>query len=254
MTIPKHSEMLALKGVRVSYNRAAALKGISLTVSRGEVVCILGPNGAGKSTTLAAIAGGVAADAGSICFDGVELIGRPPEEIVQLGVALVPEGRHIFATLSVEENLKVGTLCRPDRRGASKDLERMFDLFPALRVRWRALGGMLSGGEQQMLAIARALLTRPRLLMVDEPSLGLAPKIVEQLYATLMAMRASEGLTLVINEQSSERVLRYADRIYVIRDGHIKLEGSSLALASGEAIKDAYFGFQPGRARSGAIL
>jgi branched-chain amino acid transport system ATP-binding protein len=254
MSFDEEGPLLALDNVHVSYDRMAVLKGISLNLRRGEVVCILGPNGAGKSTTLAAIAGGVLPNRGSIRFDGIELVGQPPEGIVRLGLALVPEGRHVFATLTVEENLQVGTLSRRDRGASRQDIERMLYLFPALRERRRALGGMLSGGEQQMLVIARALLTQPRLLMVDEPSLGLAPKIVDQVYSTLMTMRASEGLTLLINEQSSHRVLKYADRIYVVRDGHIKLEGSAADLSNGEGIKSAYFGFQPGRAKVGAIV
>jgi branched-chain amino acid transport system ATP-binding protein len=245
---------LEVDDIYVSYGRAPALKGVSLSVNRGEMVCLLGPNGAGKSTALAAIAGGLTPAGGSIRFEGVELVGRAPELISRRGIALVPEGRHVFATLTVEENLQIGTYSRADRTDAGRDIEAMLDLFPRLRERRRAHAGMLSGGEQQMLVIARALLTRPRLLMVDEPSLGLAPKIVDQVYETLLALRASQGLTLLINEQNSHRVLKHADRIYVIRDGHIQLEGAAAALADGDAVKSAYFGFKPGTVKAEAIL
>jgi branched-chain amino acid transport system ATP-binding protein len=243
-----------LLGVHAAYGRIEVLHGIDLAVGPGEVLALLGPNGAGKSTALAAIAGGVTSLRGSIRFEGAELLGRPPEAIARSGLALVPEGRHVFATLTVDENLQIGACTRRDRSGVAKDIDRMFQLFPRLRERRRAHAGMLSGGEQQMLVIARALLTRPRLLMVDEPSLGLAPKIVDQVYETLLALRAAEGLTLLINEQSSHRVLKHADRVYVIRDGHIQLEGVAAELSDGEAIKRAYFGFEAGTAHVEAIL
>jgi branched-chain amino acid transport system ATP-binding protein len=235
--------MLALAGVEVRYGRLVALRGLSLEVRQGEVVCLIGPNGAGKSTTMAAIAGGVPRVAGSIRFEGTELPARKPERIARLGLSLVPEGRHVFSTLTVEENLRIGGYMRPSARESAAALERVAGYFPRLKERWRAPAGRLSGGEQQMLSIGRALMTNPRLVMVDEPSLGLAPLIVDTVYEILLELRAREGLTLLINEQSSHRILRFADRIYVIRNGAIQLHGTADALRDGEAIKAAYFGF-----------
>jgi branched-chain amino acid transport system ATP-binding protein len=235
--------MLEIADIHVNYGRLRALKGVSLHVGQGEVVCLIGPNGAGKSTTLASVAGGVAPSRGHIRLEGRDLAGMRPEQIARLGVSLVPEGRHVFGTLSVAENLRVGTFMRRDRAAVNADYDRVLAMFPRLQDRIASPAGRLSGGEQQMLVIARALLTRPRLLLVDEPSLGLAPKIVDQVYEILLAARQSEGLTLLVNEQSSHRILKHADRIYVIRNGHIQLHGSAAELADGEAIKRAYFGF-----------
>lgn len=251
---PAVPALLAVDDIHVSYGRMAALKGISLTVNRGEIVCLLGPNGAGKSTALAAIAGGHAPASGSIRFEGKELVGRSPEAISRAGIALVPEGRHVFSTLTVAENLQVAMYSRTDRTAAGRDVARMFEMFPRLGERRHAHAGMLSGGEQQMLVIARALLTRPRLLMVDEPSLGLAPKIVDQVYETLLALRAGEGLTLLINEQNANRVLKHADRLYVIRDGRVQLERAAAELVDGDSVKHAYFGFRPGAVTTEAVL
>jgi len=225
-----------------------ALKGVSLSVRQGEIVCLIGPNGAGKSTTLAAIAGGVTPHHGSIDLQGKSLIGTRPEQIARLGVSLVPEGRHVFGTLTVAENLRIAGYIRSDRGAVAADYDRLLDMFPRLKERISSPAGRLSGGEQQMLVIARALLTRPRVLLVDEPSLGLAPKIVDQVYEILLAARQSEGLTLLLNEQSSHRILKHADRIYVIRNGHIQLHDTAANLQDGEAIKRAYFGFgeEPG--------
>jgi branched-chain amino acid transport system ATP-binding protein len=235
--------MLEIEDIHVSYGRLRALKGVSLRVAPGEIVCLIGPNGAGKSTTLAAVAGGVTPARGHIRLEGQQLADVRPEQIARMGVSLVPEGRHVFGTLTVAENLRIGTYMRQDRNAIGADVDRILEMFPRLRDRISSPAGRLSGGEQQMLVIARALLTRPRLLMVDEPSLGLAPKIVDQVYEILLAARRSEGLTLLINEQSSHRILRHADRIYVIRNGHIQLHGTAAELADGEAIKGAYFGF-----------
>jgi branched-chain amino acid transport system ATP-binding protein len=235
--------MLTIEDIHVSYGRLRALKGISLTVDKGEVVCLIGPNGAGKSTTLAAVAGGVAPTRGRITLEGQNLAGIRPEHIARMGVSLVPEGRHVFGALTVAENLRVGTYMRADRGAISSDYDRVLGMFPRLQERIGSPAGRLSGGEQQMLVIARALLTKPRLLLVDEPSLGLAPRIVDQVYEILLAARQSEGLTLLINEQSSHRILKHADRIYVIRSGHIHLHDRAANLQDGEAIKRAYFGF-----------
>jgi branched-chain amino acid transport system ATP-binding protein len=247
------SAMLELSNVEVRYGRLVALRGLSMNVRQGEVVCLIGPNGAGKSTTLAAVAGGVPRYAGSIRFDGQELPARKPEQIARLGLSLVPEGRHVFGTLTVEENLRVGGYLRKTSRESAEALDRVANYFPRLKERWRSPAGRLSGGEQQMLSIGRALMTGPRLVMVDEPSLGLAPLIVDSVYEILLELRAREGLTLLINEQSSHRILRFADRIYVIRNGAIQLQGTADELRDGEAIKAAYFGFGEPEAKPGMM-
>lgn len=235
--------MLEVEDLAVNYGGTTALAGVSIRVAEREAVCVVGPNGAGKSTLMAAIAGGVTPRQGRIGFDGRPLLGMRPENIARLGISLVPEGRHVFGTLTVEENLFVGTYAMSDRRHAASDAEQLLGYFPRLKERWRQPAGRLSGGEQQMLVIARALMTRPRLVLVDEPSLGLAPKIVDAVYDALLALRAERGLTLLINEQSSDRMLKFSDRIYVLRNGRILLHGATAELQDGEAITRAYFGF-----------
>lgn len=237
------SVLLDVDNIFVRYGDLQALRGVTLTVAEGEVVCIIGPNGAGKSTILASIAGGVTPFQGAIRYRGEALVGRRPEEIARLGLSLVPEGRHIFGTLTVDENLRIGGYVQTSRATAAADRDRLLELFPRLAERLGYPAGRLSGGEQQMLAVARAVMTRPRLLLVDEPSLGLAPLIVDQIYAILLDLRRHEGLTLVINEQSSTRILKHADRIYVLRGGQVQLEGRAENLRDGEAIRSAYFGF-----------
>jgi branched-chain amino acid transport system ATP-binding protein len=237
------ASLLAVENLHVRYGGVAAVRGLSLSVAPGEMVSIIGPNGAGKSTTLAAIAGGVAVESGRISFAGRDVTGRRPEDIARLGVSLVPEGRHVFATLSVDENLAIGTYMRRDRAAVATEIAEVFKLFPQLLERRRAPAGKLSGGEQQMLVIGRALLAAPRLIMVDEPSLGLAPRIVDKVYGILLELRRRQGMTLLIVEQSSHRILKHADRIYVIRDGRVQLEDVAANLHDGEAIKRAYFGF-----------
>src|SRR5215472_4974797 len=241
---------LEVAGVHVRYSELVALRGVTLTVNEGEVVCIIGPNGAGKSTLLAAIAGGVALSKGTIRFRGQSIVNTSPEAIARLGLSLVPEGRHIFGSLTVEENLLIGASRRGDRRQATKDLGRVFDYFTPLKERRANPAGRLSGGEQQMLAVARALMTRAPMILVDEPSLGLAPKIIDQIYRILLDLRIREKLTLLINEQSSHRIVKYADRIYVLRAGEIRLHGTATELRDGIAIKEAYFGFNDERAAS----
>ncbi len=240
--------LVEVDGIHVRYGDLMALRGISLTVAEGEVVCIIGPNGAGKSTTLAAIAGGVIPHAGDIRVGGRSVLGQRPEQIARLGLSLVPEGRHIFGTLTVEENLRIGGYIRRDRAAAKADIAWLLELFPRLAERRKYPASRLSGGEQQMLAIARAVMTRPRLLLVDEPSLGLAPKVIDQIYDILLDLRRRANLTLLINEQSSNRILKHADRIYVLRGGRLQLEGWAADLQDGEAIRHAYFGFGEGHA------
>jgi branched-chain amino acid transport system ATP-binding protein len=244
--------MLSVADLEVRYGRLAAVRGVSLEVKRGEMVCVIGPNGAGKSSLFAAIAGGVASSRGSVRFDSKEIAGARPEQIARLGLSLIPEGRHVFDTLSVEENLRLGAFMA--RGGVSVDerLAQILSYFPRLAERRRLSAAGLSGGEQQMLVIGRALMTGPRLMLVDEPSLGLAPKIVDQVYEILGELRRKNGLTLLINEQSSKRVLKNADRIYVLRSGEIKLQDHARNLQDGAAIMQAYFGFGAAAPMKGA--
>jgi branched-chain amino acid transport system ATP-binding protein len=246
----RDSNMLEVNSVFVNYGRLAALRGVSMHVQDGEIVCNVGPNGAGKSTLLRCIAGGVNLKSGTIKLDGVDITGLSPENISRRGVSFVPEGHMIFSTLTTEENLRLATLQRRNRNGVKRDVDRILELFPKLRERLNVSAGRLSGGEQQMLSIGRALLTSPRLMMIDEPSLGLAPKIIDRVYEVLVELRETENLTLLINEQSSERILRLADRIYVLVNGQIRLHGKATQLRHGDAIFKAYFGLDPSHARA----
>lgn len=235
--------MLEIQNLCVNYGRLAAVRDVSLSVNKSEIVCIVGPNGAGKSTSMLAIAGALSARRGTIRFDGSSLDGVPADDIVRRGISLVPEGRHIFASLTVEENLRLATFVRKDRdRVIEADLQSTVEKFPALGDRLSYPAGRLSGGEQQQLAIARALLTNPTLLLVDEPSLGLAPMIVDLVYENLRDLREN-GLTLLIVEQSFERSLEVADRLYVLRNGVVQLTGTREELQDGVKVEEAYFGF-----------
>jgi branched-chain amino acid transport system ATP-binding protein len=238
--------MLKVRELHVNYGPLAALRGVSFEIASGEIVCLVGANGAGKSTALNVIAGGVAPRRGSINFEGGELVGMRPEAIARLGITLVPEGRHVFGTLTVKENLHVGA--RDDRRATMRDIDQVMEYFPALRERLHASAASLSGGEQQMLVLARALMTRPRLMMIDEPSLGLAPRVVEQVYEILLSLRRETGLALLINEQSLQRVMKAADRLYVIRAGRVYFHKSGQTEEDRPAILEAYFGFTGGHA------
>lgn len=233
--------MLRVEGLTAHYGRIAALHGISLEVSEGETVALVGPNGAGKSTTLATITGTLRPSGGSITFERESLVGLAPERIVARGIALVPEGREIFATLTVAENLQLGATPRSDRNGVEADLERILGLFPVLRTSYRRSAASLSGGEQQQLAIARALLSAPRLLLLDEPSLGLAPLMLDLVFDTLAELRES-GVTILLVEQNAARALELADRSYVLRTGTIVSSGSREQLSSTEDVAAAYLG------------
>lgn len=235
--------LLNIDDIEVHYGRLTALRGISITVAEGEIVCIVGPNGAGKSTTLLTVCGVLTPSRGAITFAGEAITGMKPETVARKGISLVPEGRHVFGTLTVGENLRVGTGMRRDKAEVERDFARVLEHFPVLAERLGSPAGKLSGGEQQQLVLARALLTKPRLMTVDEPSLGLAPKIVDQVYAIMRDLRERQGLTLLIVEQSTERALKVADRIYVLRGGRIQLAGSARELAEGHRLKEAYFGF-----------
>ncbi len=238
--------LLNVDNITVHYSRLPALRGVSVTVDEGEIVCIVGPNGAGKSTTLLSISGVLNPTEGVITFDGMTINGMSPEAVARAGISQVPEGRHVFTSLNVEENLRIGTSIRKDRSEIEKDFKRVLDIFPVLAERRKQPAGKLSGGEQQMLVIGRALLTNPRIMTIDEPSLGLAPNLVDRVYETLLDLRRERGLTLLIVEQSSERALQAADRLYVLRSGEMQLEGNAADLRDGEKVRQAYFGFEEG--------
>ena len=235
--------LLAVNDVTVRYGRLTALRGITLTIAEGEVLFVTGPNGAGKSTLLNAIAGVVPPISGSITMDGAEVTGAPPEQIARRGFSLVPEGRNVFGALTIEENLKVGAGMRADKQQVARDLESVYHEFPMLAERRHAAAGMLSGGQQQMLVIGRALMAAPRLMAIDEPSLGLAPKIIDQVYEILMRLRAQRKLTLLIVEQSSTRAMMTGGRMILMRGGRIVLEGEAGDMVKDERLKQAYFGF-----------
>ena len=233
--------MLALEGLTARYGRITALDGVSLTVAEAEFVCLIGANGAGKTTTLKAISGLVPAAAGRITFDGREIQGRPPQEILRRGIAHCPEGRRVFPYMTVHENLAMGAYVRTDAAAVASDLDRVFTHFPILAERRRQAAGTLSGGEQQMLAIGRALMARPRLILFDEPSLGLAPTVVETVFAIIAGIQR-EGTTVLMVEQNAYMALALATRAYVMETGRIVLEGPAKALAENEHVKKAYLG------------
>ena len=233
--------MLAVTDLHVGYGRVPAVRGISVSVDSGQIVSIVGPNGAGKSTTLLAIAGVLTPTQGAIRFDGASIVGVAPEDIARKGLSLVPEGRHVFTQLSVEENIRLGAQMRADRGQIEDDFKRMLTEFPFLQSRLSTPAGKLSGGEQQQLVIARALMTRPRLILLDEPALGLGPLVVETVYRILRGLR-DRGITLLVVEQSTHRALENADQIYVIRSGKIELHGRSAEL-SDDQVEEAYFGY-----------
>ncbi|MBI2767912.1 MAG: ABC transporter ATP-binding protein [Chloroflexi bacterium] len=232
--------LLDLSGLVAGYGGITAIKGISLEVDPGEVVTLIGSNGAGKSTTLRAISGLIRPRAGRITFAGKAISGMKPHDIVSLGISQVPEGRGIFSRLTVAENLALGAFQRHDGE-VHADLDRTFRLFPRLKERENQLGGTLSGGEQQMLAIGRALMARPKLLLLDEPSMGLSPVLVETIFATIAEIRR-EGATILLVEQNAAMALEIADRAYVIESGVITLQGTGAALAQDDSVRRAYLG------------
>ena len=233
---------LGVFDLSVRYGKIPALNDVSFHVQEGERVFISGPNGAGKSSLLKAICGAVSTSHGRIEMDGDLLTGRPPEAIARLGLSMVPEGREIFGSLTVEENLRIGTGLRRDLEAIETDIDEIYQSFPILRERRHAAAGALSGGQQQMLAIGRALMTNPKLMMVDEPSLGLAPKIVDQVYDTLVALQEERGLTLLIVEQSSLRAARVGGKMFLMRGGRIVGSGNAAEMADEDALAQAYFG------------
>ena len=233
--------MLEVKDLKVSYGGIEALKGISFHVDEGEIVTLIGANGAGKSTTLRTIAGLVPASAGSIQYLGQPVLGTDTQKIVERGVVLVPEGRRVFPNLTVLENLRIGAYLRTDEDGIQKDIEYVYSLFPRLKERHWQMAGTLSGGEQQMLAVGRALMAGPKLLMMDEPSLGLAPLVVRDIF-TIIRQLSLEGITILLIEQNANAALRAADRGYVMETGRIILSGTGEDLLSNQAVRDAYLG------------
>lgn len=233
--------MLILEDVHVRYGAVAALRGVSLRVDQGEMVGLIGVNGAGKTTTLLTIAGVLRPMRGSITFAGSSLVGQPPEDIVRRRIALVPEGRRIFPGLSVEENLRLGAAARRERATIQGDVEEMCTRFPILGQRLKQPGGTLSGGEQQQLAIARGLMSRPSLLMLDEPSLGLAPKLVDEIFELVTQLRET-GVTVLLVEQNVERTLDIADRAYLLNTGRVEFEGPAKELRSHVDVTSTYLG------------
>ena len=233
--------MLKIENLHVSYGGIKALRGISLEVPDGKIVTLIGANGAGKSTTLRTISGLVKADSGSITYNDQELLGKPINKVLEAGIAQSPEGRRVFPNLTVLENLKVGAYLRSDKDGIEKDIKWVYELFPRLEERHWQLAGTLSGGEQQMLAISRALMASPKLLLLDEPSLGLAPLIIRDIFHALQEIRA-EGTTILIVEQNALATLKIADRAYVLELGRISMEGRADVLIHDERLIEAYLG------------
>jgi branched-chain amino acid transport system ATP-binding protein len=234
--------MLELRNVETFYGNIMALKGVSLSVSEGEIITLIGANGAGKSTTLMTICGIVPPRSGEILFRGDPLQRLEPHAIVALGVSQVPEGRRIFPQLSVAENLDMGAYLRKDKAGIAKDRDYVFSLFPILKERRHQQGGTLSGGEQQMLAISRALMARPHLLLLDEPSLGLAPLVARLIFQVIGQINEERGATILLVEQNANMALHIAHRGYVMENGRITKEGSAKSLLSNEEVKRAYLG------------
>jgi len=237
--------LLEARGVAIAYGDAPAVWDASLGVDEGEVVAVIGPNGAGKSTLINAVAGLLRWRAGELRFAGGDLSGIPSHLVCRRGIALVPEGRRLFARMSVEENLEMGCYRGEARRARGATLERVYALFPILRERRRQVAGSLSGGQQQMVAIGRALMARPRLLLLDEPSLGLAPAVVDQMFETIRAIHA-EGVAILLVEQNVARALEIADRAYVLEEGRIVAEGTPATLLGDSRIQEAYLGLRAG--------
>ena len=233
--------MLEIKDLNVFYGAIHALKGISLTVADGELVSLIGANGAGKTTTLHAISGLLPAASGSVLLDGTDLQKVPANTIIGLGMAHVPEGRHVFARMTVEENLRMGAYILRDQKQIAENLERVYGHFPRLKERRRQLAGTLSGGEQQMLATGRALMTDPKIVLKDEPSMGLSPLLVKEIFAIIQQLHKS-GITILLVEQNAKMALAVSDRAYVLETGTISMEGPAAELAADDRVRKAYLG------------
>ena len=233
--------LLKVTDLKVNYGGIKALKGITFAVKEGEIVTLIGANGAGKSTTLRSISGIVPVAGGKIEFDGEDLTGRDPQKIVSRGIALVPEGRRVFSNLTVAENLKIGAYLRKDEDGIRRDMLHVYEVFPRLKERSWQMAGTLSGGEQQMLAVGRAMMARPKLMMMDEPSLGLAPLVVRDIFHIIRQL-SQEGITILLIEQNANAALKCANYGYVLETGSITLEGKGLELLENPRVRDAYLG------------
>ena len=233
--------MLEVKDLYVSYGMIAALKGISFEVNEGEIVTLIGANGAGKTTTLHTLTGLLHAKSGSITFDGKELTKTPAHKIVEMGIAHVPEGRRIFQNLTVLDNLKLGAFTRKDKAGIAKDIEEVYELFPRLAERKTQIAGTLSGGEQQMLAMGRALMSKPKIVVMDEPSMGLSPLLVSKIFDIIEMIR-ERGTTVLLVEQNAKKALAISDRAYVLETGKIVLSGDAHELMNDDSVKKAYLG------------
>ena len=233
--------MLKIKDLHVSYGGIRALRGVDLEVPEGKIVTLIGANGAGKSTLLRTISGLVKADSGSITYNDVELLGKPINKVLEVGIAQVPEGRRVFPDLSVLENLKIGAYLRNDKDEIEKDIKWVYSLFPRLEERHWQMAGTLSGGEQQMLAVGRALMSRPKVLMMDEPSLGLAPLVVQGIFDIIRTIN-EQGVTVLLIEQNANMALKIADLAYVLETGVITKTGTGAELLADESIKEAYLG------------
>jgi branched-chain amino acid transport system ATP-binding protein len=233
--------MLEIQELATAYGKIEALKGVSLSAKAGEVTCMLGPNGAGKTTLMMTLAGILRPQRGSIRFEGEELVGLNPAQIVARGLALVPENRLVFPALTVRENLMAGAFSRRDRAGIRADFDHMLDRFPRLRERIEQFAGTLSGGEQQMLAVARALMSRPRLLLMDEPSVGLAPKVVAEIFGIVRQLHA-EGTSIFLVEQNAHMAMKVAQHFYLMEQGRVSFSGSPGELAEDDAVRRAYLG------------
>jgi branched-chain amino acid transport system ATP-binding protein len=240
--------LLSVSDLVIRYGRLTAVRGVSLSIEEGEILFVTGPNGAGKSSLLRALAGVTPYASGRITFGDRDIGGVAPEDVARMGLSMVPEGRHVFGSLTVEENLLVGTGMHSKQAGwrgrVASDLEAVYETFPILRERRNGQAGLLSGGQQQMLVIGRALMTNPRLIAIDEPSLGLAPNITDQVYERLIALQAQRALTLLIVEQSSTRAVMVGGRMVLMRGGQVVLEGDARTVGTGDRVQAAYFGYE----------
>ncbi len=235
----EEKNILEIHDLKVSYGGIEAVKGVTLTVPEGKIVTLIGANGAGKSTILKTVSGIVRPKTGRILYNGEDITGRSPDKIVKAGIVLVPEGRHVFPNLTVKENLKIGAYLRRD--DLSADFATVYGLFPRLKEREWQLAGTLSGGEQQMLAVGRALMSKPKLIMMDEPSLGLAPLIVQSIFGIIREINR-RGITVLLNEQNANMALQTADKAYVLETGRLTMEGTGAELLADESVKEAYLG------------
>jgi len=234
--------MLKLKDINTFYGNIHALKGVTLEINQGEIICLIGANGAGKSTTLMTLCGVVPPRQGTIEFEGQDITGMPADKVAALGISQVPEGRRIFPYLTVMENLDMGTFLRNDKAQIKKDIDHVFELFPILAERRNQQGGTLSGGEQQMLAISRAIMSKPKLLLLDEPSLGLAPIITKQIFDIIRKVNSEDKVTIFLVEQNANLALKVADRAYVMETGKITMTDTGANLLANEDVKKAYLG------------